>query len=98
MDGETVTVDLLHRVVPAKHTDERLGALSGESSIRPESRQKYLEGKFGDAFGDVSNAMLGSARSLPASGLAERPTPCTSNSGRKFLPAKKEGAFPASWT
>jgi hypothetical protein len=25
---ETVTVDLLHRAVPAKHTDERLRALS----------------------------------------------------------------------
>jgi hypothetical protein len=32
--------------------------------------QKYLEGKFGDAFGDVSKAMLGLARSLPASKLA----------------------------
>ena len=28
--GETVTVDLLHRAVPAKHTDEGLRALSGE--------------------------------------------------------------------
>jgi len=28
---ETVTVDLLHRSVPAKHTDEGLRALSGES-------------------------------------------------------------------
>jgi hypothetical protein len=67
-----VTVDLLHRAGPAKHTDEGLRALSGESPIRPESRQKYLEGKFGDAFGDVSNARLGPARSLPASELAGR--------------------------
>ena len=42
---ETVTVDLLHRAVPAKHTDEGLRALSGESPIHPESVQKYLEGK-----------------------------------------------------
>ena len=45
---ETVPVDLLRRAVPAKHSDEGLRALSGESSIRPESVQKYLEGKFGD--------------------------------------------------
>ena len=70
MDGETVIVDLLHRAVPAKHTDERLRALSGESPIRPESRQKYLEGKFGDAQGDVPKAMLEIAKSLPPSQLA----------------------------
>ena len=51
---ETVTIDLLHRAVPAKHTDEGLRALSGESHIRPESVEKYLEGKFGDALEDVS--------------------------------------------
>ena len=70
MDGETVIVDLLHRVAPAEYTDERLRALSGESPTQPESMQKYLEGKFGDALGDVSNAMPGPARSLPASELA----------------------------
>ncbi len=46
---ETVTVDLLHRAVPAKYIDEGLRKLSGDSPIRPESVQKYLEGKFGDA-------------------------------------------------
>jgi hypothetical protein len=46
---EIVTVDLLHRAVPARYTDEGLRALSGESPIRPESVQKYLESKFGDA-------------------------------------------------
>ncbi len=46
---ETVTVDLLRRAVPARYTEEGLRALSGESPIRPESVQKYLEGKFSDA-------------------------------------------------
>ena len=69
---ETVTVDLLHRAVPAKHTDEGLRALSGESPIRPESVQKYLESKFGDALEDVSDAMLHLAKSLPPSELAEK--------------------------
>jgi hypothetical protein len=63
---ETVTIGLLHRAVPARYTDEGLRALSGESPIRPESVQKYLEGKFGDALEDVSEAMLELAKSLPA--------------------------------
>jgi hypothetical protein len=49
---EKVTVDLLHRAVPVKHTDEGLRALSGESLIHPQSVQKYLESKFGDALED----------------------------------------------
>ena len=69
---ETVTVELLHRAVPAKHTDEGLRALSGESPLRPESVQKYLEGKFGDALEDVSDAMRKLAKSLPPSKLAEK--------------------------
>jgi hypothetical protein len=69
---ETVTVDLLHRAVPAKHTDEGLRALSGERPIHPESVQKYLEGKFGDALEDVSKAMRELAKSLPPSQLAEK--------------------------
>jgi hypothetical protein len=69
---ETVTVDLLHRAVPAKHTDEGLRALSGESPIHPESVQKYLESKFGDALGDVSNAMLELAKYLPPSQIPQK--------------------------
>ena len=49
----------------AKHPDEGLRTLSGESPIRPDSVQKYLEGKFGDALDDVSNAMLELAKSWP---------------------------------
>ena len=69
---ETVTIDLLHRAVPAKHNDAGLRALSGESPIRPESVQKYLEGKFGDALEDVSRAMLELVKSLPPAQLGER--------------------------
>jgi len=66
------TVTLLNRAVPAKHTDEGLRALSGEIPIRPESMQKDLEGKFGDALEDVSNAMLELAKSLPPARLSEK--------------------------
>ena len=69
---ESVTVALLHRAVPAKHTDEELRALSGESSIGPESVQKYLESKCADALENVSTAMLELAKSLPPSPLAEK--------------------------
>jgi len=67
---ETVTFDLLNRAVSVKHTDEGLRALSGERPIHPESVQKYLESKFGDALEDVSDAMLELAKSLPPSELA----------------------------
>jgi hypothetical protein len=73
---ETVTIDLLHRAAPAKHTDEGLRSLSGESPIRPENVQKYLEGKFGDALEDVSKAMLELAKSLPPPKLIEKATAC----------------------
>jgi len=70
-DG-AVDIYLLHRAVPAKYTNEGLRALSGESPIRPESVQKYLKGKFGDALEDVSRAMPELANSLPPSQLAEK--------------------------
>jgi hypothetical protein len=34
--------------------------------------EKYLESKFGDALGDLSNAMLKLARPLPATELTEK--------------------------
>ena len=58
--------------MPAKHTAEGLRALSRESPIRPESVQKYLESKYGDALQDVSKAMLKLAKSLAPSQLAEK--------------------------
>jgi len=66
---ETVTVDLLPRAVPAKHTDEGLRAPGGDNLIHPESVQKHLDSKFGHALGDVLKAMLDLAESLPPSEL-----------------------------
>ena len=86
---ETVTIDLLKRAVPAKHTDEGLRALSGESPIHPESVQKYLESKFGDALEDVSNAMLELAKSLPPSQLAARAYPLYEKFRPDIPPGKK---------
>jgi len=69
---ETVIIDLLQRAIPAKHTDEGLRALSGENPIHPESVQRYLNSKFGDALEEVSNAMLELAKSFPPSQLAQK--------------------------
>jgi hypothetical protein len=93
---ETVTIDLLHRTVPARHTDKGLGALNGQSSIHPESVQKYLEGKFGDALEDVSKARLALAKPLLPPQLAEK----AYRLYEKFRPEipKKGWGPPASWT
>ena len=90
---ETVTIDLLHRAVPAKHTDKGLRALSKEKPIRPESVQKYLEGKFGDALEDVSAAMLELARSLAPSELAPKAYSLYEKFTHEIPPGKKGGCY-----
>jgi hypothetical protein len=76
-------------VVPAKHADEGLRALSGENPIRPESVQKYLKGKFGEALEDVSAAMMELAKSLPPSQLAEKAIGLYEKYRPKIPPGKK---------
>jgi hypothetical protein len=86
---DTVTADLLDRAVPAKHTDEGLRALSGESPIHPESVQKYLEDKFGDALGEVSKATLELAKSLPPAELVGKTYAMCEKFRPKIPPGKK---------
>jgi len=69
---EALSVDLLHRAVPARQTPDGLRALSKDRPINPESVERYLEGKFGEALGDAEEAMTQLARSLPLSELAVR--------------------------
>ena len=69
---EVVSVDLLHRAVPARHTDEGLRALSNDRPISSESVKTYLEGKFGDVLDEVYEAMKELAKSLTPSELAEK--------------------------
>ena len=54
---ETITVDLLHRAVPAVHTKQGLRALAKEKPVDPESVERYLFAKFGDGFDDALGAM-----------------------------------------
>ena len=67
-----MTVDLLHRAVPARYTDGGLRAVSGDIAIHPASVETYRESKFGEALNEVTEAMLELARSLPPSELAQK--------------------------
>jgi hypothetical protein len=71
-DGESLRVDLLHRAVPVVRTPAGLRALSKERPIAPESVARYLDGKFGEALGDVRAAMTRLARAFAVDELAAR--------------------------
>jgi len=65
-------VGLLHRAVPVVHTDDGLRAVAkGDKPIDPASVQRYLESKFGDALGAVSEAMIDLAGSRDPETLAD---------------------------
>ena len=84
---ETITVELLHRAVPAVHTEDGLRAVTRGAPISPDSVERYLEGKFADALGDVRGAMTALARSYtPAELTASAYTLYT-----KFRPEIPEG-------
>jgi hypothetical protein len=78
-----VTVNLLHRAVPARHTDEGLRALSNDRPISPKGVKRYLESKFGNTVNDVYEAMQTLAKFLTPSELAEKAYPLY----EKFRPA-----------
>jgi hypothetical protein len=94
---EVVTVDLLHRAVPARHTDEGLRALSNDRPISPESVKRYLESKFGDALNEVYDAMKEFAKSLAPSELAEKPTLSMRSFVLRFLRGRRAGERQANF-
>jgi len=67
---EAITVNLLHRAVPAVHTRDGLRALAKDRPIHPASVQRYLAGKFGDSLEDVYAAMTALAKSRKPADLA----------------------------
>ena len=69
-EGVEMHVDLLQRAVPVTLTPDGLRALSKGRPIAPESVERYLEGKFGDALGAVECAMKKLAASIDADELA----------------------------
>ena len=87
---DALSVDLLHRAVPARQTEDGLRALSKDRPINPESVQRYLEGKFGDALDDAEEAMGALARALPLSELASKAYELY-EAFRPEIPAGKKG-------
>ena len=88
--AETLTVDLLRRAVPAQQTAAGLCALSKEKPIDPDSVQRYLESKFGDALKETYEAMRLLAKSRPPTELAEEAYHLYEQF-RPAIPAGKQG-------
>jgi hypothetical protein len=66
------SVALLGRAVPVLHTDEGLRAVGKDQKrVAPESVEKYLRSKFGEALPAVRATMMKVAKSRAAEGLAE---------------------------
>ena len=95
---ETVTVDLLHHAVPAKHTDEGCEPLAEKPPFIPRACRSIWR---------ASSAMPSkrflipcwSSRSLSRRLIwRKKPTPGTRNLDRRFPRARKAGEPPASWT
>jgi hypothetical protein len=69
-ERETLHVDLMGRAVPVVKTPEGLRAASKGKPIDPASVERYLAGKFGEAYADARAAMASLAKSLPPQKLA----------------------------
>jgi hypothetical protein len=63
-------VGLMHRAVPVQRTPNGLRAVAKGKTVDPASVQRYLEGKFGEALGAVSDAMINLAASRDPEDLA----------------------------
>jgi hypothetical protein len=67
---ETISVDLLHRAVPAVHTEEGLRALAGVKPMDPAAVERYLASKFGEGYDAAREAMRALAKSRAPAQLA----------------------------
>jgi len=68
--GEVLRIDLLRRAVEVERTPEGLRALTKGQPISPDSVERYLEGKFGEALKPVESAMTALAKAFPPEELA----------------------------
>lgn len=67
-----MTVDLFHRVAPARHTDGGLQALSNGRPIPLKNGKRYIAGKYGHSPEQVYEARLELGKSSAPSRPAER--------------------------
>jgi hypothetical protein len=70
--GEEFWVELLGRALPAVNTDEGVRAVVKSKPVEPESVERYLEGKFGEALPEVREAMKELANAFDPEELAHR--------------------------
>jgi hypothetical protein len=63
-------VALMHRAVPVQRTADGLRAVAKGKPVDPAGVQRYLQGKFGEALGDLSEAMIDLAASREPEELA----------------------------
>lgn len=70
--GKIIQVSLLNRAVPAMRCKKGLRAVSKGKPISPASVEKYLQGKFGDAFDDARKAMADLAKTYSPGALSGR--------------------------
>ena len=86
------SVALLGRAVPVLHTDEGLRAVGKDQKpVTPESVEKYLKSKFGEALPAVRAAMVKLAKSRPRRDWRRRRFGCTSSSGPGFRRVNRGG-------
>jgi hypothetical protein len=71
-DDEVIYVDLMGRAIPTKSCDEGSLAIDKGKPISPDSVERYLEKKFGDALKDTRSAMERLARAYRPKDLADQ--------------------------
>lgn len=70
--GEEFWIEVCGRAVPAKNTNDGVRAVVKDQPIDPDSVERYLSSKFGDALEDVRQAMVELASSYPPEELSSR--------------------------
>jgi hypothetical protein len=70
--GEEFRVELLGRASPAVNTEEGVRAVVKSEPIEPETVERYLESKFGEALPEARKAMMELASALDPDELAQQ--------------------------
>jgi hypothetical protein len=70
--GESFWIELLGRPIPATQTAHGVRAVEDDRPIEPAGVERYLQGKFGEAFESVRRAMEELARAFSSKELAAR--------------------------
>lgn len=85
--GKQATVTVLGRLVPVTQTKDGLRATVKGDPISPDSVERYLKGKFGNALDEVRAAMTALAEAYPPKQLAVKAYPLY----EQFRPEIPEG-------